>query len=135
VISPELQERQKQFTEWCETRDLAQAATEGPRRLAAGRAQAEYEIAPLPEGFAITCSFSLPDSGMGTPWISGTSREECIEYFLGLGRRFFAQNPEMLRLLSADTLFGWIEPNVDQGQMQSRAEVTAIIKAHSPSNQ
>ncbi|MDB5344210.1 MAG: hypothetical protein JWP89_2587 [Schlesneria sp.] len=130
--SPELQERQDKFTAWCETiRDPARASTEGPRRLTAGNAKAEYQIAPLPDGrFAITCHFSATDSGMGTPWTLGKSREECVDYFLAMGRTFFEGREQMIRLLSADSLFGFIEPDVDKASADKDANVDAIIQSH-----
>jgi len=132
VNSPELQERLDHFHEWGRTvRDPARAATEGLRRLSAGNAKAEYEIAPLPDGgYAITCHYSLIDSGMGTPWIRGESRDECIQYFLELGHRFFAGREQMIRLLSADSLFGFIEPDVDKDLARAHENVDTIIQSH-----
>lgn len=117
------EDRFERFEEWVRTvRDPAKEASEGVRRLQTrnGKAYAEYEIAPLPDGgFAIlvNCGYKTGDcSGMGSPWHDFDTREECLAYFLRLARSHFGHDgrvkglqSEMLTLLR-DTLCGFVEP-------------------------
>lgn len=130
LFAGNLEERVAEFRSWCETvRDPANAHSEGVRRLesANGRAVAEYEIAPLPDGrFAVRvrCEYrSGTMSGMSSPWTAMESREDCVAYFLQRAQRHFRQEQtgrkladsqhvarQQMRKLLTGGLFGFIEP-------------------------
>lgn len=118
---------ERSHDEWATTiRDPAEAADEGERIVATRnrRATARYNIAPLPDGhFAITtgCEF-VGFAGSYSIWEAFETREACIAHILSSARRFFGREiedsghrsarDEMLELLSADSLFGFVEPEL-----------------------
>ncbi len=120
---PELSERVAAFEAWKrDVRDPAGRSTEGVRRVGSrdGKAVAEYEIAPLPDGrwaVRLTCQFRTGDcSGIGIPWSDFATREECVALFLSFARQHFTHETgpasvrtEMRERLR-ETLYGFEEP-------------------------
>lgn len=120
----------ERFDEWVQTvRDPAREATEGSRRIitANRKAEAEYEVAALPNGqYAIRWSMAYNSgnmSGHASPWSACESRQQCIDEFLETALRHFGREiiehrlsrsqqearTQMLDLLRGG-LFGFIEP-------------------------
>ncbi|WP_298865083.1 hypothetical protein [uncultured Gimesia sp.] len=125
--------RINEHEEWVKiVRDPAQKNSEGLRKLQAdnGKATAEYEVAPLPDGgyaIRITLSYHCGDTqGTAIPWSEYDSREACINQFESRAKQFF-QKPidnggneaqqvarkEMLKHFE-DSLFGFVEPDVSE---------------------
>lgn len=127
-----------QFHAWeKEVRDPAELASEGVRRLVCRGAEAEYEIAPLPDGrYAMHYSLGYRCGNFwnrSSPWCVFETREACIETFLadahrhfGLaddaGKRSGSMNASMTmtqqiaraamqELLARSDLFGFLEPS------------------------
>jgi hypothetical protein len=127
-LPPEFAERHRVFDEWAASiRDPAEQTAEGWRILRAknGRAVAKYQTAPLPDGrWGLHTECEYPGyAGSSTCWEAFPTCEECVSEFLRLAHRFFDQVPwgcasdshreariEMLGLLGADSLFGFVEP-------------------------
>ena len=116
---PPLSDRIEAFQQWVrDIRDPATLTTEGVRRVESrdGKAVADYDVAPLANGrwaICVNCFLRTGDySGTGLPWTDFGTREECIDFFLGIARQHFdhesrpaALRSEMRTLLSA-TLYG-----------------------------
>ncbi len=115
------------YEQWCrEIRDPAVEHSEGRRTIATANdsASVEYAIAQLPVGnwavqwrYGYKCGSS---EGVGNPWTTFPTRQECIQKVLLTARQFFS-NPtsdavqqlprrEMLRLLRGG-LFDFSEPD------------------------
>ena len=126
-----LAERIEEFNVWVRSvRDPATAAAEGVRRLTSrnGKAIAQYNIAPLPDGsWAVRtrCEYRCGNfSGVGSPWSQFATRQECVDYFLNKARRHFSRpirgsmacesqktaSSQMLNQFNEPGLFGFIEP-------------------------
>lgn len=70
VTEPEDDQRQEEWARWeREVRDPAESATEGVRRIASGKAIAEYGIAPIPSGWAWHARAHNHHSRCSTPWM------------------------------------------------------------------
>ncbi len=131
LLTSNLQQRIEEHDEWAETiRDPACEKSEGLRTLRTknGWANAEYEIAPLPDGrwaIRISLAYHCGDhQGSAIPWVDFDSRDECIENFLIHAKRFFGSEidnggsetqriarVEMLKHFE-ETLFGFQEPEL-----------------------
>src|SRR5437660_260813 len=128
------------FETWIATvRDPSDERSEGERivRTAGGKAEARYEIAPLPDGrFAVRFDVQYrcgDHRGRGVPWTAYGTREQCVATFLEQARTFFSApigtcDPDeddeetsgnntqcraqrkILSLLDGDGLFGFLEP-------------------------
>ena len=127
-MSPELTERHRQFDEWVATvRDPSEKATEGWRMLRTRNKKgiAKYQTAPLPDGrWGLHTECQYPGFAVsGTCWQAFATREECVGEFRKAAHRFFDSVPsgcaseshrearlEMVELLAADSLFGFVEP-------------------------
>ena len=116
-----------QYEQWCrEVRDPAIEHSEGRRTIATANdgASVEYAIAQLPGGnwavhwrHGYQCGNS---EGVGNPWTTFPTREECVQKVLQSARRFFSKKAsdavqqaprrEMRRLLSGG-LFDFTEPD------------------------
>jgi hypothetical protein len=124
-------DRHERFHEWVSTvRDPARLATEGIRRIltANHKAEAEYEIALLPDGqVAVRWSMAYNCgnmSGVASPWSACQNREACVEVFLAVAQRHFGAEinehklfesqrearQKMINLLRGG-LFGFVEPS------------------------
>ena len=127
-----------EFERWVATvRDPACEASEGVRIIGSRelKAEASYEIAPLPDGrYALKFDFSYLSGdgrGHGSPWEAYDSRETSVTTFLDAARRYFRQpiqgfefqddvadgyksqreaQKKMQALLEGDGLFGFMEP-------------------------
>ena len=127
----------EEFDRWVATvRDPASKSTEGVRTIGSRKmkAEASYEIAPLADGrFAMKSTLSYWSGnchGHGSPWDAYDTREQCVTAFLEAARLHFNRpihGPEhqdvadgyrsqrqaqakMQKLLEADGLFGFMEP-------------------------
>jgi len=121
------------FEVWTQTvRDPANVAAEGLRRMTSrnGKAVAEYNIAPLPDGrWAVQTrlEYCCGDfSGVGTPWTALPTRQDCIDLFRSAAIRHFSQpidqrtsassqqiaRRQMLACLTDTGLFGFMEPPI-----------------------
>lgn len=139
IPSPDLQQRQDEFNKWvAEVRDPADQSSEGVRRLVTrcGKASAEYEVARLPNGrWALQTSVEYHTGdccSTSCGWAEIGTREECIAEFLLRARLHFRREISsragesdettvqqqarlsMISLLRDDSLFGFMEPEIDQ---------------------
>ena len=109
--SPELAASHERHQRWiAEVRDPANAAMREPITFRAGRAYAEYELAPiLRGGWASRYTCQLPESGASSPWRDYGSREEALtaaqEGILGFLSSDFDASPDRAaarRMVEAD---------------------------------
>lgn len=126
--SPDLIDRQRVFDEWIATvRDPSEKAAEGWRTLWTKnrRGIAQYQTAALPDGtWGLRTACQYPGfAGSFMCWEAFPTRDACVTEFLRLAHGFFDPVPtgcandshrearvEMVALLSADSLFGFVEP-------------------------
>lgn len=131
----EVDGRRREFLQWAsEVRDPAMQTSEGERTVITDSAGAiaAYDIAQLPSGlWAVTvhCQYRCGDcSGLGVPWTTRASRDECLQFFLQVVRRHFRKSRtlhdaprqaqaqrDMELLLNGHGLFGFIEPEPSAG--------------------
>ena len=127
----------EEFDDWvAAVRDPASRATEGVRTIGSRKmkAEAQYEIAPLPDGrFAVIFNFAYHCGtchGHGSTWTAYDTREQCVDAFLTAARFHFnlpshgshyqeegdglksqrEAQTKMQKLLEGDGLFGFMEP-------------------------
>lgn len=85
-----------------DVRDPAGQASEGERVLAAGKARAAYDVAPLPGGgWALTYHLDLPESHRGSPWAAYPSRQACLDAFLAAAREWYGHNRDRTDTMAA----------------------------------
>ena len=122
-----LEARRAQYEQWClDVRDPAIEHSEGRRTITTANdgASVEYQIAHLPGGsWAVNWRYGYQcgnSDGVGNPWTTFPTREECVQKVLLTARQFFSRQAsdavqqvprrEMLRLLSGG-LFDFSEPD------------------------
>ena len=96
IEAPEDGPRSPELKRWMDdVRDPADAATEGIRTIQMRDAEADYEVAPLPDGrwaVKVRASYAKGNcASLGTPWRAFDTREECLAYFLETARGHFAE--------------------------------------------
>ncbi len=139
LIANNTKDRIDEHEEWIKNvRDPAQRNSEGVRRLQSGdgKATAEYEVAPLPDGrwaMQISLAYHCGDmEGVSVPWTEYESRESCIDQFESRAKRFFRKpiddggneaqqlaRKEMLKHFEG-SLFGFVEPDVVHEENESK---------------
>lgn len=108
-----------------EVRDPAKENSEGSRVFKTKKCIAEYEIAQIPVGWAITMSmqFKIGDmAGIGTCWSWFESRTAALEHFIQTGKRHFkasefhseaqAKEGQLMLKNFEVSMFDFVEPDV-----------------------
>ncbi len=133
LLANNTQERIADHEQWIKTvRDPAYKNSEGLRKLQAdnGKATAEYEVSPLPDGrWAIRTSLSCWCGNCGgyhSGWDVYESRDVCIDQFESRAKQFFQKSIdgegnetqqhariEMMKHFETG-LFGFVEPDIVQ---------------------
>jgi hypothetical protein len=126
-MSSELKARHDEFNQWVQyVRDPAQKQAEGIRVIEVKGASAEYEIAQLPNGFAIHWSLRCRNGGVSVPWMVLQTRKECLNAFTDAAQRHFA-GEKILEKFDGG-LFGFIEPEIDEARTKQQIAISNIVK-------